>query len=157
TAACDTYYALRRFARTCADATPPPNRPGDLTIAHLERFGLQRGSGMSGRKDLQKDLQRVRSTLLVMEDLSPDLHAALVRKSLGKRISGQPTHSYSAVEWLRIMRAARADLQAAAVRIRKNMDLLERWRAGDISQDADPALYTYASLLDVVARTGDLP
>jgi hypothetical protein len=108
---------------------------------------------VSGRKDLQV----VRSTLLAMEGLSTDLRATLVRMRPGPRISGPPTRSYSAAERSRIMRAARTDLQAAAARIRENTALLERWRAGGVSQDADLALYTYASLLDIVARTGDAP
>jgi len=148
------YYALRRFAQTCAAATPPPSRPGDLTIAHLDRFALQRGGGVRrGRGDLQS----VRATLMVMEGLSTDLRATLVRMRFGKRIAGPPEPSYSAAEWLRVMRAARADLRAAAERIRKNTELLERWRAGGISREDDPTLHTYASLLDVVARMGDVP
>ncbi|MGO4613562.1 hypothetical protein AB4305_16810 [Nocardia sp. 2YAB30] len=60
--------------------------------------------------------------------------------------------SYTRMEFKRVADAARADLRAAAARIRGNRQLFDRYRAGEVD-DPNRRL----ELLDFVDRHGDVP
>lgn len=65
--------------------------------------------------------------------------------------------SYSADEEKAILDAARKTVQAAAARICKARDVLERWRRGEVTQEGDPDLFEYSSILDMVESGRELP
>lgn len=145
------YYYSRQFSATCAAAPNPPSCPQEITVAHVESHTLRRQSLASwpGERD------EVRLLLLALDDLPMAVRAFLQRPGVPRRDGA--VASYTKAEFKRIERAARDDLRAAAERIRRNIELLERWREGSVDRAKDPKLYEYGWLLDYVARTGDVP
>ncbi len=75
------------------------------------------------------------------------------RQSAARRVGGSK-QAHTRAE-LTTVRAAAAAARAGRLRIAANTALLERWRTGRIDRgDPDRVL---GELLDVLARTGDLP
>jgi hypothetical protein len=146
------YHTVLCFDRYLAGLAWPPKEPSQLTREHYDGFYATRKnleSAVRGQADLRK-------LLVKMEGIS-DALAGHLAGPLPKRRPAKPKQSYSRAEFKRIAEAARADLRAAARRIRGNRDLLDRFRAGALQPGDAPMLSQRLELLDWVDRFGDVP
>jgi hypothetical protein len=146
------YLATVRFDRYLAGMARPPAEPAQLTREHYNGFCSTR----SHLANASRELGNLRSLLAKVEGISDEL-AGHLAGPLPKRRAHQPRQSYSRAEFQRIAESARADLRAAARRIRGNRDLLDQFRAGNLQPVGDPVLSERLQLLDVVDRLGDVP
>jgi hypothetical protein len=147
------YAAAVRFDRYLAGLARPPTEPAQLAREHYNGFCSTRNH----LANASRELGELRSLLVRVEGIS-DALAGHLAGPLPKRRAHQQRQSYSRAEFQRIAEAARADLRAAAQRIRGNRDLLGRFRAGNLQPDGgDPMLAEQLKLLDVVDRLGDIP
>jgi hypothetical protein len=137
------YRAVISFDRYLAGSATSPKEPAQLTREHYDGFYATRKHLMAAE-------------LVQVEGIS-DALAGHLAGPLPKRRMAEPKHSYSRAEFQRIAEAARADLRAAARRIRDNRDLLDRFRAGNLQPGGDLMLLQRLELLDWVDRFGDIP
>ncbi len=98
------------------------------------------------------ELAGIKRLLKHAESLSEAMVAKLAENNPRRPPSGGRNTSYSADELKRIADAARADVHGAAVRIRRNREILDRFRRGELAAE-DRRL----ELLDWVDRFGDVP
>jgi hypothetical protein len=143
---------LRRFAEYLATLAWPPAKAAHLTAEHIDGFLVSRSRYVNGPKevaDLKLLLAKVEvlseAMLGVLGEPNPKRHRA------GKR------PGYTAAEFGRIAAAARADLRAAAARIRGNRVELERLRAGVFDPCGDRMLTRRMKLLEWVEQRADVP
>lgn len=141
--AVSTYAALRRAAEFLGQTSNPPGRPQDLTPAHLTQLRLAK----------PYDYIRAKVVLRAVRDVTPAFAGALGAPN--PRRHSQPLASYSKTEFSAVMAAARGQIRTARTRIRASRELLTRWRAGQIPEGTE--LWHRGSILDHVARTGDVP
>jgi hypothetical protein len=146
------YRAVTRFDRYLASLAWPPEQPVQVTPGHYDGFYASRKHLKSARMDMAE----LRSLLAKVEGIS-DALAGRLAGQLPKRQPSAPKMSYSRAEFKRIAVAARADLRAAARRIRGNRDLLGRFRAGELHPGGDAMLAQRLQLLDWADRFGDVP
>ncbi|WP_079077914.1 hypothetical protein [Streptomyces sp. CdTB01] len=146
------YRAIRAFTRYLSTLAWPPTEIGHLLPEHLDGFLDHRKNTVVRAGDEVAQLK------LVLKHL-PGLSEPMIAK-LGEANPRRPKpdredakKSYSRKEFKRIADAARADLRAAAARIRKNRADLDRYRRGEAGPDTDRRL----ELLDWVDRFGDVP
>ncbi len=146
------YRAVTGFDRYLAGLAWPPAEPAQVTPGHYDGFYASR----KHLKSAGRYLANLRNLLVKVEGISDALAGRLARP-LPKRQPPAPKMSYSRAEFKRIAEAARADLRAAARRIRDNRDLLGRFRAAELHPRGDATLAQRLELLDWVDRFGDVP
>ncbi|MFD9332933.1 hypothetical protein ACFWBF_00695 [Streptomyces sp. NPDC060028] len=137
------------FARFLSELEKVPQDLEDLTAAMLKRWRAQHIVSNTGRTTLQS----VRS--LLRRD--PRMGTGPVAEELARRIpQARPSkQSYDEAERERVLRAAQRQFRAALMRIRENTELLERWRAGELS--AGSREWRIGQVLEHIAHTGDVP
>jgi hypothetical protein len=145
------YGVLRRFANLLAQAENTPQTPHDLKPAHLAAFRLRYASN-------QRSVGMLRSLLRRRKDAySEPFRVALATANVSHAHEGTDLASYSTKELRLLLGHARNDVRAARNRIRKNVAHLERWLGGGIDRESDPQAWHLGSLLEEMARTGDIP
>ncbi|WP_405545721.1 hypothetical protein OG590_33050 [Streptomyces goshikiensis] len=144
------YQVIRQFDRYLATLPWPPRAVSHLTAEQFDGFFEFRKTTTSGAAG---DLGALKLLLLQAEGVS-DALAGRLASQLPGRVTMETKESYSRAEFQRITAAARADLRAAARRIRGNRELLARARRGeaDANQDA-----VRVRLLEFVDRHGTIP
>jgi hypothetical protein len=144
------FRGVRLFARFLSTLPVPPYVIDDVGPEHIDGYLEFRRSESAATK-FDEEIRLVKSSLREYEWHSPAMVAKL-REPNPPRVRGSGRSSYSRAEFQRIATAARRDLRAAASRIRRNRELLARYRAGT-SLDPDRRM----ELLDYVERYGDVP
>ena len=144
------YSALRLFTEYLTTLSSRPADVADLVAEHIDGFLASRRVVSSAR--LNTEMLCIKTVLLQVDSLDPYFVAKLREPTPPNIRAGPATQSYSRAEFRRIAAAARADLRAAAKRIRDNRILLARYRAGQL---ADPT--RRLELLDFVDRHADAP
>jgi hypothetical protein len=147
-----SFEVLRRFAEHLAGLPRPPRSPAQLTPAHLDGYALTRRRLVV----FAREFGLLVATLKAVDGLS-DRFAARLAMPLPGRPLPAALQSYSPTEFRWILQAARQDVRAAATRIRAHRKLLDRWRAGGVGQDRDPASWELGWILDHIDRVGDVP
>jgi hypothetical protein len=142
------FRVVRAFAEYLATLMHPPVRLCDLAPDHLDGFYTSRAH----ISHAPMELGGVKTLLLYADDVADPLRAKLHEANPPFVARREPKASYSRAEFKRIADAARADLRAAAKRIRANRAVLTQYRAGEVA-DPDRRL----QLLDFVDRHGDVP
>jgi hypothetical protein len=142
------FRVVRTFAEYLATLSRPPVRVSDLSPHHLDGFYTRRAQSSHAPMELGS----VKTLLLHADNLTDALRAKLHEANPPFVARREAKTSYSRAEFKRIADAARADLRAAATRIRANRALLQQYRGGDLA-DPDRRL----ELLDFVDRHGDVP
>lgn len=146
------FQLVRHFDRYLATLTWPPRKLAHMTVEHFDGFFDFRTTETLGAAD---DLAQLKLLL----------HGAVVSEALAARLASQmparvrnegSKQSYSRTEFRRITAAARADLRAAARRIRGNRELLAQARQSEAA-DSTGGLSARMRLLDYVDRYGDVP
>ncbi|MYQ55648.1 MULTISPECIES: hypothetical protein [unclassified Streptomyces] len=149
----NAFRQLNAFVKLLIKDERPPAAPADLAPRHLKEFLLSKGDAPTAGMMLGL----LRSLLVHVEGLTPQFAAKCSEWVPDRREKIASRGSYSPDEEKVILDAARKTVRAAAARIRKARELLERWRRGEITQEADPDLYEYGSILDMVERGFELP
>ncbi len=146
------HVVLLRFAEYVATLAWPPREVAHLAPEHVDGFYASRSS-MRGAPSELSQLKR----LLSSADGLPDaMHLKLAEPSPRKG-KGQKRPSYTPAEFGRIASAARADLRAAAKRIREHRAALEAARAGRFDTGGDPFLARHVELLRFADEFADVP
>jgi hypothetical protein len=141
---------LRLFARVLAEAAHPPETVAELAAAHADAFRLLVG-GQGARR-----LSSLRVLCRALPDV-PDGFTARLHMPARQLRTASRQDAYSRQEFERVAAAAREDLRAAAGRIRRNRELLRRWRDGELDPVRDPAGWRKGQVLDHVDRCADVP
>ena len=141
------HQGLRSFGKYLGTLESPPAKPPQLTRAHLDGWYLARTQGST-------ELRGLKSVLRHVEGLDADFRDA-VNEASPPRNTGMLS-SYSSEENRRILQAARADVRAAAVRIRAGRELLADWRRGDLLHQPEETQQR-GELLDHIDRHDDVP
>ncbi|WP_252396585.1 hypothetical protein [Streptantibioticus parmotrematis] len=136
------------FARFLAALERQPQDLEDLTVAMVRRWRAQHIATNTGRSALRS----VRT--LLRRD--PRLAAGPVAEELARRVPAPvpSKQAYEEEERQQVLLTARRQFRAALTRIRENTELLERWRAGDLTVGSRD--WRLGQLLDHVADTGDV-
>jgi hypothetical protein len=142
------HRVFRAFATYLGRLESPPTRPSQLTQAQLQGWYLSRAP--SARR-----LGELKSVLRHVEGLDADFRDA-VNEAGPLRNQARVLRSYSPEENRRILQAARADVRAAAVRIRAGRTLLADWRRGDLLHHSEQTQQR-GELLDYLDRHDDVP
>jgi hypothetical protein len=145
-----TFQSLRMFAVSCSLYATPPKRPDEITRAVLDSHILRRVAKIGWAREVSD----LRCILRLVDGISSDVIEALLQHRAVKKSS--PLECYSPNEQRGIERAARRDLRAAADRIRRAAEVLERWRSSEIDRTTEPSAWERGWLLDQVARTGEI-
>ncbi|MFD9452697.1 hypothetical protein ACFWBC_06365 [Streptomyces sp. NPDC059985] len=152
-AAGNCYRQVGYFIDVLTAEENPPTTPAELRPRHVDAFALKKAdlatAGMV--------IGLLRSLMVNMEGLTPEFAAKCTGWVPSRRERLVSRGSYSAAEEKTILDIARDTVRTAAKRIRASKEVLDRWRAGHISQTEDPDTYEYATLLDMAERTGELP
>ncbi|WP_435217127.1 hypothetical protein [Streptomyces sp. bgisy034] len=146
------HSAVVRLDRYLATLAWPPTQVAQLTAAHIDGFHESR----KHLDTIRVDLSQLRQLLAVADGVS-DAVSARLAGPLPKQILGEGRQSYSRAELKRIAEASRADLRAAAARIRGNRELLRRFRAGEDVAQGDGMVARRLELLDWADRFADVP
>lgn len=146
------YRAAVQLAEYLATLVRRPIHPEHLLPEHLDGVLAARNGSVSAARDLE----HVKLLLAHAEGLSEAMRGKLGEKG-PRRAEGRRKESLSRTEWKRVAEAARADLRAAAVRIRGHRETLRVWRAGELPDDGDLVVRRRMELLESVDRTGDVP
>ncbi|MEU6451849.1 hypothetical protein [Streptomyces sp. NPDC046979] len=149
----NAFRQLNAFVKLLIKDERPPTTPADLAPRHLKEFLLSKGDAPTAGMMLGL----LRSLLVHVEGLTPQFAAKCSEWVPDRREKITSRGSYSPDEEKAILDAARKTVRAAAARIRKARALLERWRRGEITQEAEPNLFEYASILDMVESGRELP
>ncbi|WP_053606957.1 hypothetical protein [Streptomyces sp. MMG1522] len=143
---------LKHFAAVLAKAEPVPSEPGELTAAHFQAF----------RKRYEEVPTVVRPYVLALrrmmqprEELAADARRELLRTRLPTGTPDGRIFTYSDSEWQQIMTALRHDVRTCRDRIREGLRLLAAFRSGGLEVGSQEE--SLGRLLDLFARTGDLP
>lgn len=146
------YRAAVQLAEHVATLVWRPVLPEHLLPEHLDGVLESR----SGFVSAARDLEHVKLLLAHAEGLSEAMRGKLGEKG-PRRAEGQRKVSLSRAEWKRVAEAARADLRAAAARIRGHRETLRAWRAGELPDGGDLVVQRRMELLERVDRAGDVP
>jgi hypothetical protein len=146
------HRALLQFDRYLATLRWPPQTVPQLTAEHVDGFYDSR-KHLAQAADEMGELKR----LLARTEGVSDALAGRIAAALPRVRRGDSRQSYSRDEFKRIAEAARTDLRAAALRIRKNRDLLGEFRQGRVVPGDDLDLVRRLELLDSVERFVDVP
>jgi hypothetical protein len=139
---------FRTFGNYLGTLESPPTRPTQLTRAHLHGWYLTQASN-------PRRLGELKSMLRYVEGIDTDFRDA-VNESGPSRTQARVLSSYSREENRRILQSARADVRAAATRIRAGRKLLSDWRRGDLL-DSHEEVQRRGELLDYLDRHDDVP
>ncbi|WP_030331038.1 hypothetical protein [Streptomyces sp. NRRL B-1381] len=147
----DTYRTrariLRRFLQDAAAAEPPIT-----AIQQISATWWQEWSQVSrGRQYFGPVLQ---ASAHLPEPTRAHL-ASWRRRPAADRLVAKPKQAHSKAELKAVRDAAAETVRTARLRIRDNVALMERWRAGELTEGSRDWLV--GQLLDHVARTGDVP
>jgi hypothetical protein len=145
------FVTVRLFAGYLAGLAEPVVRMSELGPSHIDGFYDKRFG--ESKYMAWAETGMVKKLLLAADGLSEAMLAKLRTAHPPRARRGLTKTSYSRAEFKRIAEAARADLRAAAIRIRGNRELLRRYRAGEIADGPDRRL----ELLDYAERHCDLP
>lgn len=145
------FTRLRQFAEFLAGLPEAPAAPFQVLPGHIDAWVEHR----SHVKSLSNELASLFMTLRKVPGLNPRT-AGRMSERLPQRIRDSETASYSRAENQRIVNAARADVRAAAERIRAGHGLAERWRAGQLGQEPE-ALRRRGEVLAYVLEHDDVP
>lgn len=140
------------FDRYLATLDWPPTKAVHLAPEHFDGYLDSRRH----IKTVATELCELKNTLLKAEGIT-DAFAGRLAAGLPKRHQKTDKTSYSRTEFQRIAAAARADLRAAATRIRDNRELLRRLREGELTPGGDRLLEQRLRLLDSVDLVADVP
>ncbi|WP_331748718.1 hypothetical protein OIA45_47670 (plasmid) [Streptomyces chartreusis] len=144
--------AVVRLDRYLETLAWPPTELAHLKAEHIDGFYESRRHIDS----IRVDLRHLRQLLALADGVSAAVSARLAGP-LPKQIRGEGRQSYSRAELKRIAEASRADLRAAAARIRGNRELLRRVRSGEDIAQGDRSVARRLDLLDWVDRFADVP
>lgn len=144
------YGVALMFVRHLSKLAWSPTEMTHLAPEHLDGFLVSRQDVVTRPGE---DVATLKRLLIHAEGLGEALVGRLKDPNPRRPLPATPKQSYSRDEFKRIADAARADLRAAAVRIRSNRALLAQFRRGEVPVDADPRM----RLLDWVDRFGDVP
>ncbi|MBF6439644.1 hypothetical protein [Nocardia cyriacigeorgica] len=144
------FRSTRLFTEFLAALAWSPTRMQQVTPRHIDEFYEHRL--LISKFTAWGETGTVKALLLRGDGLSEVLGIKLRTPHPPRAQRGRTKTSYSRAEFKRIADAARADLRAAADRIRSNRELLESYRGGWLA-DPDRRL----ELLDFVDRHGDVP
>ncbi|WP_327075047.1 hypothetical protein OG196_39645 [Kitasatospora purpeofusca] len=137
---------LRMFFREAAAADPPIASAGQVTTDWWKAWV----GDAHNRRVLAAVLRRVPD----LPEVTRVFMEKPQRQSAARRVRGSK-QAHTRAELTTVRAAAAATVRAGRLRIAANTALLERWRTGRIDRgDPDRVL---GELLDVLARTGDLP
>jgi hypothetical protein len=144
------FLPARRFTCYLAQLAEPPAAISGLTPGHIDGFRAWRSQQT---RWAQAEVRQIERLLRLADGLSEELLARCCQPSQPQaRPEMSKRASYSRDEFKQIADAARADLRAAAERIRASRADLSRYRAGELA-DPDRRL----ELMDFIDRHGDLP
>ncbi|MEV0536202.1 hypothetical protein [Kitasatospora sp. NPDC050463] len=146
------YSAVVVFDRYLAALAWPPTQASHLAPEHYDGFYESRRH----IKSSPTELLELRNLLVRVEGIT-DAMAGRLAGPLPKRPQYEGKKSYSRAELKRIGDLARADLRAAAKRIRDNREVLRRFREGELEAGEDRRLARRLHLLDWVDRFADVP
>ncbi|MCU7705107.1 hypothetical protein ACGILS_02350 [Streptomyces albidoflavus] len=146
------YRAAVQLAEHVATLVWRPVLPEHLLPEHLDGVLASR----SGSVSAARDLEHVKLLLAHAEGLSEAMRGKLGEKG-PRRLEGQRKESLSRAEWKRVAETARADLRAAAARIRGHRETLRAWRAGELPDDGDLVVQRRMELMESADRAGDVP
>ncbi|MFC7915988.1 hypothetical protein [Streptomyces sp. NPDC057386] len=146
------FDVLKHFATVLAKADPVPSRPGELTAAHFQAFRKRYEEVPTA---LRQYIQALRRMMQPRDELTADARRELLRTRLPTGTPDGRIFAYSDGEWQQIMTALRHDIRTCRDRIREGLSLLAAFRSGDL--EAGSREEDLGRLLDLFARTGDLP
>ncbi|MGD0606601.1 MAG: hypothetical protein ABSA53_23835 [Streptosporangiaceae bacterium] len=147
---CAVFLAARRFTSYLAQLAAPPVTVSELMPGHIDGFRAWRSQQSRWSEG---ETREIRFLLRLADGPGEELLARCCQPSPPQaRPEMNKRDSYSRDEFRRIADAARADLRAAAERIRASRAELARYRAGELA-DPDRRL----ELMDFIDRYGDLP
>jgi hypothetical protein len=142
------HQVFRSFGTYLGTLESPPTRPAQLTGTHLDGWHLGRSRGY-------RQLGALKSILRHVEGLRADFRDAVTEAGPSRNQTGVLS-SYSREENRQVLQAARADVRAAAMRIRAGRELLADWRRGNLAHH--PAqTQQRGELLDYLDRHDDVP
>ena len=142
------HQILRSFGTYLGTLESPPTRSSQLARAHLDGWYLPRIHDA-------RPLGGLKSILRHVEGLDADFRDA-INEPGPRRTQAGVLSSYSSEEDRQILQAARADVRAAAVRIRAGKELLAAWRRGDLLNQPEET-QQLGELLDYLDRHDDVP
>ncbi|WP_392756806.1 hypothetical protein [Streptomyces sp. LN590] len=144
-ASCTSYdRSVRHFVRSMAEVEPPVASLSELT-ADIWTAWAEAPGGFFRAKHL--------SVLLRKAPGVPATVAAVMTKRR-RFVAAKPKKSLSGTEMKRVRQVAAHTVRRAEQRIRDNLVLWERWRAGELEHHPDAR---WGEFLDHLARTGDVP
>ncbi|MEU0103716.1 hypothetical protein [Streptomyces sp. NPDC006267] len=146
------FDTLKRFATVLAKADPIPSSPSELTAAHFQAF---RERYENVPMALRQYIQTLRRLMQPREELTADARRELLRTRLPTGSPDGRIFAYSDREWQQIMTALRHDVRTCRDRIREGQRLLAAYRSGSLGAGSQEE--SLGRLLDLFARTGDLP
>ncbi|MEO3749420.1 hypothetical protein [Streptomyces sp. B6B3] len=141
------YTMLVRFATFLSKRSDAPQRPEDISTAHVAAFKLSLSPGSR-----LPSAWRLRTLMRDVPRLPAATRAAIVHGRLPERET-DAVLAYSEDERQQILTAVRHDVRLARDRIRTSRALLDRYRRGE-AKDGEERL---GWALDVIDRTGDVP
>ncbi|KOT79140.1 hypothetical protein ADK70_31995 [Streptomyces rimosus subsp. pseudoverticillatus] len=145
------YGAAVRFDRYLAGLRWPPATVAQVQPEHLDAFGESRRIRRS-TQEVQLVLRLLAQAEGVNERLAARIAAPLPRRAPAERKQG-----YSRKEFRSIAEAARADIRAAAQRIRAHCEELESFRSGPLPAQSDVRRGQRLKLLEHADRFADVP
>lgn len=140
---------IDQFAKFVSGLDSPPDDLDGLTVEALQSWRNQNIGTNSGRSVL--------GTIRGLLRRDPRLSTGPLAEEVARRVPG-PTpskQSYDEDERNRVVLAAQREFRSAWLRINENTSLLNRWRAGDITEGSRE--WKIGAILDHIARTGDAP
>ncbi|MFE7522716.1 hypothetical protein [Streptomyces halstedii] len=145
----NNWSRLVLFTEFLSKLDSPPEDLTGLTVAMLqswrdENIGTNNGKAKLGviRKLLQQDAR------LTVGPVAEELARRIPRSTPSKQ-------SYGEAERDRVVLTAQRQFRSAWLRIGENTRLLNRWRAGDVTEGSRE--WRIGKILDQLARTGDVP
>jgi len=142
------HQIFRSFGTYLGTLESPPTRPSQLARAHLDGWYLPRAEDARALGGLKSILRHV-------EGLDADFRDA-ANEPGPRRNQGGVLSSYIREANRRILQAARADVRAAAVRIRAGRELLADWRRGGLLHHPEETQQR-GELLDYLDCHDDVP
>lgn len=142
------HHVFRSFGNYLGTLEFPPTRPAQLKRTHLDGWHLRRTYD-------PRQLGGLKSMLRHVEGLDAGFRDAVNGAGPSRNQAGVLS-SYGPEENRRILRAARADVRAAAMRIRAGRELLANWRRGDLVHHPEQTQQR-GELLDYLDRHDDVP
>ncbi|MFF4323090.1 hypothetical protein [Streptomyces sp. NPDC001568] len=145
----NNWSKLVLFAGFLSGLDSPPEDLNGLTVSMLqswrdENIGTNNGKAKLGviRRLLQQDAR------LAVGPVAEELARRIPRSTPSKQ-------SYGEAERDQVVLTAQRQFRSAWLRISENTRLLDRWRAGDVTEGSRE--WKMGRILDQLARTGDVP